>query len=175
MVVYTIYQIKCKTVENEYIYVGSTKNFTRRKSGHKYSCNTETNQRHNLLVYTTIRANGGWDNWSMIPIEQIDCNNNLQARIREQYHMDQLQSKLCSQRAYISPEDRADKMRESGAKYNAAHADEIREYNAKYRAEHADQKRECNAKYRAEHADEIREYKRQWYIAKRERDADNAE
>ena len=74
--------------------------------------------------------------------------------------MDQLQSKLCSRRAYSSAEDRADKMRESGAKYRAGHTDEKREYNAKYRADHAD---------------EIREYSRLWYIAKRDRDADNAE
>jgi len=129
MVLYTFYKIEAK-IANDYIYVGSTKNYTRRKSQHKFCCNTESDKSYNLPVYVKIREHGGWNNWSMVPIEQIECNDNLQARIREQYHMDQLQSKLCTYRAYLSPKD---------------------------------------------YADEMREYKRLWWQAKRDRDADNAE
>ena len=48
------------------VYVGSTTNFTKRKQKHKESCLNEKSKKHNLKVYTNIRENDGWENWSMI-------------------------------------------------------------------------------------------------------------
>jgi predicted GIY-YIG superfamily endonuclease len=44
---YIIYKIQIK----DYIYIGSTQNFTVRKNKHKKNCNNEKEQRHNCLVY----------------------------------------------------------------------------------------------------------------------------
>ena len=50
----------------ELVYVGTTTNFTKRKQKHKESCLNEKSKKHNLKVYTNIRENDGWKNWSMI-------------------------------------------------------------------------------------------------------------
>ena len=54
---YIIYKICCDDLP-EFIYVGSTKSFIKRKSQHKRSCNNGDTKK----LYTTIRENGGWDN-----------------------------------------------------------------------------------------------------------------
>jgi hypothetical protein len=76
------------------IYVGSTTNFKHRKNCHKSDCNNEKSKIYNLPVYQYIRANGGWDEWVMIPIEQYPCNSKKEKDIRERYHIDLLKSKL---------------------------------------------------------------------------------
>jgi hypothetical protein len=61
---YCIYKIVCDDLP-EYIYVGSTKAFRKEKQ-HKSKCNNG----HTQKLYTTIRENGGWDNWRMVMIEE---------------------------------------------------------------------------------------------------------
>ena len=52
------------------------------------------NPKHNFKVYQVIRNNGGWDNWSMILIENYPCNNKLEAEQRERYWIETLQATL---------------------------------------------------------------------------------
>ena len=61
---YTFYKIYCSDNNIQGIYIGSTKNFKKRKSEHFYSSNTD-----NSIFYQTIRENGGWQNWIMEIIE----------------------------------------------------------------------------------------------------------
>lgn len=73
-----------KIWKDDLFYIGSTTHFTERKAKHKYSCNNKNAIGHNLRVYQTIRENGGWDEWNIMVIEEYkDCQNNIQARIRE--------------------------------------------------------------------------------------------
>jgi len=62
-------------INNENIYIGSTTNFTKRKSKHKEHCNKEKSKKHHLKVYQNIRDNGGWNEWSMLLIEKFKCIN----------------------------------------------------------------------------------------------------
>lgn len=78
MVLYTFYRIVCNDTDVKYCYVGSTQNFTRRKYQHKSSCESV-----DFKVYQMIRENGGWSNWSMIKIEETECETKLDARKRE--------------------------------------------------------------------------------------------
>tara|TARA_R110000744_G_scaffold224488_1_gene343059 strand:- start:2289 stop:2702 length:414 start_codon:yes stop_codon:yes gene_type:complete len=55
-----VYRLQCKDKEIKELYIGSTKNYRKRKSKHK--CSTELN----FKVYKFIRENGGWENWEMI-------------------------------------------------------------------------------------------------------------
>ena len=66
-----IYKIVCNDLNITDCYVGNTTKFTNRKSGHKYSCITPEDRGYNYNVYQCIRHNGGWDNWSMVEIENI--------------------------------------------------------------------------------------------------------
>ena len=65
---YCIYKICCDDVP-DYVYVGSTKAFRERKRHHKYSCTNVNGKSYHSKIYTTIRDNGGWDNWRMVIIE----------------------------------------------------------------------------------------------------------
>jgi hypothetical protein len=75
-------------------YIGSTTNFRNRKGQHKRSCIKEREQGYNYPIYEFIRSNGGWDNWSMVLIEYLDCKNGEELRRREQYWFDEYKETL---------------------------------------------------------------------------------
>ena len=43
-----------------------------------------------MPVYQFIRENGGWENWDMILIDTLECENNLKARAKEREFMEKL-------------------------------------------------------------------------------------
>ena len=89
-----IYKIVCNDLVITYCYVGNTTDFVNRKNQHKFRCNTESNRHYNTYVYQYIRENGGWNNWSMIEIEKYLCNDGNEARSRERYWLEQMNSTL---------------------------------------------------------------------------------
>ena len=91
-----IYKIVCNDLNITDCYVGHTTHFIKRKSSHKHhACNVATKQ-DNLKIYTTIRANGGWTNWSMIEIEKFPCLDSNEAKAREHYYYELFHAKLNS-------------------------------------------------------------------------------
>lgn len=89
-----IYKIVCKDVAITDLYVGSTTDFTKRKSQHKRSCNNPTDNDYNQTKYQCIRSNGGWENWDMLEIEKSPCSDGNEARTRERYWYEQLNANL---------------------------------------------------------------------------------
>lgn len=75
-------------------YVGHTTNWNKRKAHHKERCNDIKDKRYHSKLYETMRANGGFDNWKMILIEDYPCKSKREAEQREQYHMDLLVEKI---------------------------------------------------------------------------------
>ena len=67
----------------ELLYIGSTTNFAKRKSEHKRVCNSETDRKHNLKLYTTIRDNGGWECFRMLEMKKFPCENRTEAHQEE--------------------------------------------------------------------------------------------
>lgn len=123
---YIIYKIECKTtLEDGYVYVGSTCNLATRKYNHKSRCCNETSRGYNLKLYETIRANGGWENWEMKPVEELKVTKR-QAEIREQYWIDHFKSVLNGIRACQD----AEITKGNKKKYSELHRDE---YNKKQR------------------------------------------
>ena len=49
---------------------------------------------YNLKLYQFIRANGGWQNFSMLEIEKYSCIDGNEARTRERYWCERLQATL---------------------------------------------------------------------------------
>ena len=80
-----VYKIVCNDLNIRNCFVGSTTNFTKCKS--QYSCYITNNSRkeYNSKLYTFIRENGGWDNFSMIEIEKFPCLDGNEARARVRY------------------------------------------------------------------------------------------
>ena len=88
------YKIVCKDPTITSTYNGSTTDITRRKSQHKNTCNNPNIYGHNCYVYQFIRANGGWDNWEVIELENYPCANLLEQTLRERYWLETLQCDL---------------------------------------------------------------------------------
>lgn len=89
-----IYKLVSTDINIKEIYVGSTCNFRTRKWNHKGSCNNETDKNYNLNVYKYIRANGGWDTFDMIQIEEITHDTKQQLHARERYWIEELKATL---------------------------------------------------------------------------------
>ena len=92
----TIYKLCCKDPTIKDIYIGSTCAFRRRKSQHKYSCNTENDKKYNINVYQFIRDHGGWDNWDMIEIKKVNCETKRELEKEEREYLEMLGGTLNS-------------------------------------------------------------------------------
>ena len=135
-----IYKIVCNDLNVKDLYVGSTTDFTKRKSQHKLNCKNVRDSLYNVKVYNMIRENGGWDNWSMIEIEKFPCSDNNEARARERYWLETLNAKLNTNIPIRTREeyreDNKDKLKEyREAKKNGTFVskkDKLKEYYKNY-------------------------------------------
>jgi hypothetical protein len=89
-----IYKLVSSDVEVKECYVGSTMNFRTRKCEHKSNCTNENSKKYNINVYQYIRANGGWDNFDMVQIEEMQFNNRRELHARERYWIETLKATL---------------------------------------------------------------------------------
>lgn len=128
-----IYKLCCKNPEIKDEYIGSTTNISKRKQQHKTSCNNPNVKDYNYKVYQFIRENGGWENWSMVMVEDYKCENKLQACQRERYWIETLKSSLNT----VIPlrtkqewnESNKDKIAEQKKEYQLQNKDKIAEQN----------------------------------------------
>lgn len=75
-----IYVIKCKDENITDSYIGSTINIVSRKKHHKHTCNNPNITGHNSKVYKFIRDNGGFDNFSIEVIKEVEINDKKELR-----------------------------------------------------------------------------------------------
>ena len=94
-----IYKITCNDDDVDYLYVGSTTDFVRRKACHKSDCNNISGKSYNSKKYSAMRNNGGWDNFRMIMIEEYPCKNRNEAEKREDEVMMNLKANMNTNRA----------------------------------------------------------------------------
>ena len=126
------------------VYVGHTTEFTKRKATHKSHCLKSKDKKHNYKVYKTIRAHGGWDNWTMIEIEKYPCSDKNEACSRERHFYEILNANL----NMICPTFNFEQHKENKKKYNKVHKEEIVEYNKKW---DVNNDCECGGKYTSKH------------------------
>jgi len=84
-----IYKICCRDNNITEIYIGSTTNFNRRKQEHK-SRSLNLNQN----IYKYIRKNGGWDNFCMIQLKEVCCENKRELERIEREHIEKYNATL---------------------------------------------------------------------------------
>ncbi len=96
-----VYKFVCNDLQVKDCYVGHTVNFVSRKSSHKTRCLNPLNEKHNFKIYTLIRNNGGWENWTMIEIEKWPCNDGNEARKRERFWFEQLNTTMNTLGPYL--------------------------------------------------------------------------
>jgi hypothetical protein len=127
-----IYKIVCNDLLITDVYIGSTTNFVKRKYLHKSDCNNMKGKSFNLKIYVIIRANGGWNSWSMIEIEKYPCNDNNEARARERYWFELTNANMNSQKPLITKEERMDYFKQCSKNKYELNKKEINENHKKY-------------------------------------------
>jgi hypothetical protein len=88
--IYKIYQLS----NPELIYIGSTTNFSQRKSNHKKNCNNKVSKKYHYPLYKYIRACGGWDTFNIEVIEKNPYKSKEDILKREQELIDLLQARI---------------------------------------------------------------------------------
>ena len=94
-VIYKIYQKD----NPEIFYIGSTKNFSSRKSNHKKNCHNKVSKKYKYPLYQYIRALGGWDKFNIDIYENYPCKSKGEGLQKEQEIIDLLKPKLNSMNA----------------------------------------------------------------------------
>ena len=163
---YTIYKICCDDCDE--IYVGSTRALARRKYEHKSRCNNINSNKHNLKIYQTIRDNGGWNNWRMVPIEELQNVSKREAEIKEENYRVNLTANLNSQKASIGDMTMTEYYKQYKKKYRETNKEQISEYQTEYRKNNKEQiaeyQKEYNKEYRKNNKEEIADKKKLYRV-----------
>ena len=148
-------------IDSEF-YVGSTcSTLAKRLSKHKNASKRKPDRK----VYQHINSIG-WENVSIILIEEYPCENKMELERRERYWIEELKPTLNR----IIPTrtgkewrvDNAEKLCEYIAKYSAENAEKLREYRANYYTQNKDKVRESQENYKANNLEKVREYQKQY-------------
>lgn len=94
--IYTITNID----DEKYFYVGSSVNFSRRKSHHKKNVTNKRGRLYWSFLYHYIRTNGGWDKFKMEIIDQGEVETLKQIKEIEQKFIDTKEPILNSSKAF---------------------------------------------------------------------------
>ena len=158
-----IYKIVCNDLNIKDCYVGHTTDFIKRKNYHKNSCLKEKDSHYNLYVYQIIRANGNWNNWTMIEIEKYPCKDGNEARAKERFWYEELKATLNSIKPLETKEEAIIRHQEHNKKWIEEHKEERTEYEQKYHKTYYQKNKEnlnkINKQYNQEHEEEIKKYK----------------
>ena len=98
---YYIYKIIDNNNKDEF-YIGSTKNLSSRISHHKKNVKNKVGKRYWCKIYQYIRANGGWDNFTVDIIEAGTCDDPKFCKQKEQFYITKYSPTLNSIMACIN-------------------------------------------------------------------------
>jgi hypothetical protein len=134
-----IYKIE-HNVDKSLCYVGSTIDFTVRKSMHKTACVNPNNPHHNTKIYIMIRENGGWNSFQMLEIKKFPCNDSNEARAEEERCRVELNANLNDRKCCV---EKLQGDRDRHKKHYELHKEEYKLKNALYRKSQNDRKSMC--------------------------------
>ena len=162
----SFYKFICNNPEIQSSYVGSTVDFTKRKSKHKSCCNNNPfNKEYNFKIYQTIRDNGGWDNWRMIEIEKRLVKDKREADRIEQEWIEKIQADMNSMRAFGIDKNA---FKEYQKNWCIENADAISKQKKEYRLNNAEAIAKNKKRYNSEKAVEISKQKKEYYLKKKQ-------
>lgn len=156
-----IYKIVSNNPEVREIYVGSTTDFKSRKNQHKKHSQYEND---NIKLYKTIRDNGGWDNYSMIPIIEYPCENRIQLLIKEEEYRKEFNAELNMFKCYVGLPKK-----EYIKEYTKENVEKILEKQKEYREKNADKLNEKSKSYYNENKEKINEKMKHNYNKNKEK------
>ena len=127
-----IYKLCCKNPEIKDFYIGSTTNFKNRKNQHKSETKANRKKGQNNL-YKCIRENGGFQNWDMILIENINVNSKLELHKKEREYIEKLKPTLNHYPPTATEEQKRERKNEFMKEYTLKNKEKINEYQIEYR------------------------------------------
>ncbi len=157
-----IYKIVCKNPEIEDCYVGSTTNFRGRKSNHKSRCKCN----ETLFLYNFIRANGDWENWDMILLE--NCENIENARElekREREYFDELKPTLNQKKPYITTEESKSRQVKLCKEWSKKNPEKVKQANRQYYNNNLEKEKQRKRNYYNKNSEKLKQ-RSQIYIEK---------
>jgi len=128
-----IYKISCKDENITDCYIGSTINFKQRKKKHKGVCNNKNDKRYNSKLYQFIRENGGWDNWIIEIIEEIETDDTNQLLKKERDYINLNNSSLNTRKIHITEEEKLKAQKEKNNKWKRNNKEVVSEIMKEYR------------------------------------------
>jgi hypothetical protein len=102
LIVSAVYIIKCKIENDTPCYIGSTINYSCRRSTHKTLCNKKIN----TPLYNLINNYGGWNNWEISILELYKGDSIKELRKRERYYFDIITNNININRPIITKEEK---------------------------------------------------------------------
>ena len=142
------YRFVCNDPNISNMYVGSCINLTKRKSQHKYVCNNPNNKGYNLLVYKTIRDNGGWLNWRLLEIENKIVKDKTEATQCEQYWIEFYNAQMNMFKLNFN-------QREYREQYKEQNKEQINAYNREYYEQNKEQIKARHREYKEQNRERI--------------------
>ena len=115
-----------KIFNREFVYYGSTKNFKQRMICHKTKCNNKNRPEYNRKLYKTIRANGGWDSFTKVIIED-NIETKQQWKERETYYIRNFKSNM-NMVVYMTEEEYKERLKEEMKAYREKNKEKIKTY-----------------------------------------------
>ena len=103
---YIFYKLACLDNSVDLCYTGSTANWKQRKQSHKSNCNNHNSRAYNTKVYTSIRENGGWNNFKMIEIGKQEQITLRQAEYIEEQYRVEMNANMNGQRCFRTEEQK---------------------------------------------------------------------
>jgi hypothetical protein len=163
---------KIEHIDNEsLVYVGHTTNFIKRKIKHKSCCNDDKNKAFNIQLYRMIRENGGWDNFKMIEVEKLNCNDKREAERRENEVMKELKANMNMIKSYIGKDEYKEYRKIKGKEYYLLNKEKIDERHKAYNKnnqikikEYYNKNKDKFKQYYLNNKEEIKETKKEYHL-----------
>ena len=165
---YYIYKLVCNNIEVKYAYVGHTKNWSQRKSKHKYDSKDEKTAHRK--VYKIITENGGWENWCMILQQICFCESKADAVEIERRYYDALnEHAINTYRPMRTSEELKEYQAEWNKQYRIDNESTVKQYLKNYRNDNKDALKEQRKQYRNDNKETIASSKKLFYIDNKEK------
>ena len=161
-----IYKIKCKDDAVSDVYVGCTFNLKQRKERHKSSCNNINSREYNYKIYQVVRANGGFENWTVEVVEEYKkCISLEDVRNKERYYIETLHANLNSYRPIITAEEKKELVKkwehnnkEKVKQYYIDNKDKVKEQAKQYYIDNKDRVKEQTKQYHIDNKEKVKQY-----------------
>ena len=148
---YIFYKIFCVDKSVELSYIGSTADWKQRNRSHKSNCNNQNSRAYNTKVYTSIRENGGWNNFKMIEIGKQEQLTLRQAEQIEEQYRKELNADMNGRSCFLTEEEKQDYWK----KWRENNKEQRKEWCKKW----YENNKEYNKEWRENNKEHIKEYR----------------